>query len=118
MPDSVEKEEYKRPTYAAIRAKMMDMSREPFSDALALLMCCTPDKEILENFANDHPDRWANTVRAFAQLAGFHDKLDIDANLMVTIQQMGDAQLIEAIEQAMPMILEHKEKAKEVVDAS
>ena len=114
MPDSglsEAKEAYKRPTYEAIRAKMMDMSREPFSDALALLMCCTPDKEILENFANDHPDKWATTVRAFAQLAGYHDKLDIDANLMVTIQQMGDAQLIEAIKNAMPLI-EHVEAEK------
>lgn len=103
---------YIRPSFDEIKAKLTDMSRDPFRDALAVLMRCMPDELILTAFAEDHPDRWANAVRAFAQLSGFHDKLQIDSNLMMTIQQMGDAELIEGLRQAMPLIELQAEKVE------
>ena len=82
-----------------IISELEGMSRSPFLHVLADILECKPDLEEMQAFANKNPDRWAQAVSVFARLSGFHDKLDITHNVHVRITQMGDAELLQRLEE-------------------
>ena len=58
-------------------------SRQPFVECLAEIIQCVPEREALQEFANQYPDRWANAVklddldsRTFIASSGQGSKLD------------------------------------------
>ena len=67
-------------------------------DTLAYLLKCKPDLESVMDFANKHPDRWANAISTFAKMAGYHDKLEIEHNVHFDITNLGDAELEQRLE--------------------
>lgn len=99
-----------------IRAVLANLNRDPFLDTLALIMSCTPSVEDITAFAADHPDRWANAVSTFARLGGFHDKLEITNNINISIQKMGDAELLAKWEEGQKNILDLTADTVEVED--
>lgn len=82
-----------------LKAEFQAYSRDPFTEVLAHLVACVPDRKFIELFAEEHPDKWAATVKTMAQLAGFHDKLEIEGNINIDIAQMGDTQLMAKMEE-------------------
>ena len=73
-------------------------SRQPFVECLAEIIQCVPEREALQEFANQYPDRWANDVKKMASLSGYHDKLEIENNIYLDIQGMGDAELLSKLD--------------------
>lgn len=73
-------------------------SRQPFVECLAEIIQCVPEREALQEFANQYPDRWANAVKTMASLSGYHDKLEIENNIYLDIQGMGDAELLSKLD--------------------
>lgn len=86
-------------TVEELREQFKVYSREPFIEVLSFMMRCAPDQKSMEAFAREYPDRWASAIRTFSRLAGYHDKLDISHNIAVDISQMGDAQLLQKLEE-------------------
>lgn len=74
-------------------------SRQPFVEILSELISGVPTPEAIRTFAEDHPDRWVNAVKGMANLAGFHDKLEIEGSLAKDISKLGDAQLIAKLDE-------------------
>lgn len=74
-------------------------SRKPFIEILSHLAKCAPDEKELQIFANQYPDRWANAVSTFARLSGYHEKLEIKGNIFLQINNMGDAELMQHLEE-------------------
>ncbi len=112
-----------RPTPDQIRAradKLKDQfraySREPFIDILARLTACEPNEEALQQFANNHPDRWIAAMARLSQVAGYHERLEIKGNIVLELHSMGDAQLLEELEKVETKLLE-LEVDKEPIDA-
>jgi hypothetical protein len=74
-------------------------SRQPFMEILSELIQGIPTPESIKAFANEHPDRWVNAIRTMGNLAGYHDKLEIEGNIALDINKMGDAQLLEKLDE-------------------
>lgn len=94
----------RRPQNIAARFSLADlkdqfgaMSRQPFVEILAHFMQCAPTSEAIEAFSNEYPDRWAKTLQTMARLSGYTDHLEITENIHLTIQHLGDADLIAKI---------------------
>ena len=79
-------------------------NRGPFVEILAELMQCVPEPKQLQEFANKHPDRWANAIGTISRLSGYHDKLEIKGNIFLEVHSMGDAELMKSIEEVNKQI--------------
>jgi len=77
-----------------LQAQFAAMSRQPFIEILSELIQCAPSPDNIQKFADEHPDKWANTIKTMANLSGFNDKLEIEGNVNIDIQLKGDAELI------------------------
>ncbi len=94
-----------------LHAHFKNLSRAPFVEILADLIKCAPTKEAVHAFAQEHPDKWVNTVRTMARLSGYHDQLEITENVNIMIQSMGDTELestLAALEQEILDLPEHE----------
>jgi hypothetical protein len=94
----------------AIRKEFQTYSRKPFLEILSHFMAAAPTPEAMRVFANDHPDKWAQSIKTISQLYGYHDKLEIKGDLNVQITTMGDAELMDRLAE-----VEHQLNAK-VID--
>ena len=79
-------------------------SRAPFVEILAELVQGIPTPENLKLFASEHPDRWVTAIKTMANLAGYHDKLEIEGNINLDINKMGDAQLMTRLDELSAQI--------------
>ncbi len=75
----------------------MEGRREPFKDVLAHMLGAEPDSKSIKRFARAYPDRWSNTIAVFARLAGYNDKMQIEASLLMGITKMSDSELDQAL---------------------
>ena len=82
------------------------LSREPFQEVLTHLLEAAPNREDVHAFAKRYPDRWAQAVAILARLGGYHDKLQIDATVILDVARMSDAELLQR----------HAEVEKELTD--
>lgn len=57
------------------------------------MMGAEPSPEAIEAFATENPDKWAQTVRLFAQLAGYKDGVEHSGHISMSVGQMSDAQM-------------------------
>ena len=80
-------------------AEFSAYSRQPYVEILAEMVQCIPTPDALQDFADAHPDRWANAVSTMGRLAGYHEKLEVYGNVNVDIRVMGDAQLMAKIKE-------------------
>lgn len=80
-----------------LRAEFTALSRAPFVEILADVMGCAPTQKAMEIFANESPDKWSKMVETFARLSGYSDKVEINKNIHMTIQALGDTDLVEEI---------------------
>ena len=86
-------------TTSELMSEFQAFSRQPFVEILSELVQGIPTLENIQSFANDHPDRWANCVNTMAKLSGYHEKLEIEGNVMLDVNRMGDAQLLAKLEE-------------------
>ena len=93
-------------TIDELREQFTAFSREPFVDILSHLVGCAPTEERLQEFANEYPDKWASACLTFSRLVGYNDKLEIHGNVAIEIHSMGDAQLIDRIEDIQRKLVE------------
>ena len=90
-----------------IAAEIGALSRGPFRQVLARLLACAPSDEAITKQAENHPDRWGQTVALIARLGGFNEKLEIEGTLTQRVEGMSDAQLlveITALKQSLDTI--------------
>lgn len=76
-----------------VRALLDQHSRSPFADFLALLLGAHPTEANVLTFANNNPEKWANAVRTFATLTGYHEELEITHNVFALVKTMSDMDL-------------------------
>lgn len=86
-----------RPDPSSVYEHLLNMDREPFREILARTLGRQPSDDSLEDLAERYPEKWANYVSTIAKLSGYHDKLEVDANLAVQVQHMSDAELQQRI---------------------
>ena len=77
----------------AVTTALEARSREPFLDLVAMLMGAQPTPEALRAFARRCPDRWAQAVANFAQLAGYSAAISFDGGLDSQLQRVSDAEV-------------------------
>lgn len=90
---------------AVLQDQFRAYSRSPFIEILARMTDCEPEQHRLQEFANQYPDRWASAIKTLANLAGFHDKLEVSGNITIELAQMGDAQLLDRLEEVKGKLL-------------
>jgi len=78
----------------AVQTALKQMSRDPFKDILAEFLGTRPTKKSLKDFAQAHPDRWAQAVTLFARMSGFADKTIVEHDFYVHILEISDAELL------------------------
>lgn len=85
----------------AIRAAIASYTRDPFQEILALFIEATPQASSIKAFAEQTPDKWAQSLRAMAGLAGYVEQKEVhvQGDLRLRIGQMSDAELLEALQQ-------------------
>ena len=81
----------------AITQALSAYSREPFQEALVHLMQAQPSREAMTQFAIRHPDRWTQAVGTLARLGGYHDKLEVDANITLNLSRLSDMELMQRL---------------------
>ena len=80
-------------TIKAVREQLDLMSRGPFGDILAMLLGTHPTEEALYSFAQNNPEKWANTVRTFATLTGYREEIEVTHNVFARVKVMSDMDL-------------------------
>ncbi len=108
VPPNVTARKYKRADINEVRSELRRFSREPFMDILATLIHSAPTPEVLQLWAAKHPDKWAAAISTMARVSGFHDKLEIETNINIKIESMGDAELNQLIIDLQGDIIEVK----------
>ena len=80
--------------------QIANLSRHPFRDQVAFLLQSAPTREAIESLAERSPDRYWQAVAIAAKLAGYSDKLEVEASVYAQVSTMSDAELQQAIENA------------------
>ena len=80
-----------------IAAAITNLSRAPFREVLSHFIEAEPDVASVKEFAMKYPDRWAQALAMLGRLGGYHDKLQVDTSIAVTISQLSDSQLQERL---------------------
>lgn len=93
----------------AIEIALMNMSRQPFRDALATMINCEPSPEAIRAFAEKYPDRWAQGVAIFGRLSGYHERLQVDTTIYSEIQNLSDSQLMTRLQEVERQLAEHRD---------
>tara|TARA_Y100000310_G_scaffold331518_2_gene405223 strand:+ start:45 stop:467 length:423 start_codon:yes stop_codon:yes gene_type:complete len=97
-------------------AELTSFSRQPFVEILSEMLQCIPTADALQEFADSHPDRWANAVNTMGKLAGYEQGMDIEGNVLRDITKLGDAQLMQRLAEVEGKLKEMGEEAT-VIDA-
>lgn len=74
-----------------IHMHLESLQRTPFRELLAEYLDCKPDRDSIQSFANDYPDRYANAVKNLAALSGYQDTVTHEHNYLVEIRNMSDS---------------------------
>ena len=82
---------------SSISVALHARSREPFTDVLGALIGVKPDPKALKFFADRYPNKWAQAVATFAELAGYHKKMEVKGNIALDTSGISDAELMERI---------------------
>ena len=75
-----------------VLAELTTLSRKPFQRQLAKLLGCGPTTQAIKDFAEKHPDRWAQAIAIFAPLAGIQRDSPIQVNVF-NVKDLSDAAL-------------------------
>lgn len=91
----------KRPllTPEEIEVQLDSLSRQPFRQVLADVLASAPSMDDIRGFASRNPDRWGQLLAIVAKLGGYHDKLEVEGNMRLKVEDMSDAELVERIKQ-------------------
>jgi hypothetical protein len=77
----------------AVREQLDNLSRNPFRDVLAQLIEVAPEPAEMKEWAKRCPDRLAQAVAIWARLAGYNEKLEVEANVTAHVKDMSDLEL-------------------------
>jgi hypothetical protein len=89
----------------AVRAELDTLSRDPFRDVLGEILSNRPSPEALQNLAQRNPDRWGQLLAIVGRLSGFTEKLEVQANVTTSVNDMSDSELqlrLEELERTQP----------------
>lgn len=78
-------------------------------------MECAPDPEAIIDFADAHPDRWANALASLGKLAGFTEKKEIALDINMNIRTLSDSQLEDRLAELKSKLIEME--ATDVTDS-
>jgi hypothetical protein len=89
-----------------VRAALDQQSRDPFRDLLADVLGSAPAPEAMHALAQRNPDRYGQLLAIVARLAGYNEKLEVEANVTTRVKDMSDAELelrLAELERAQPL---------------
>lgn len=75
---------------------MQRFDRRSFRAALAEIMGCRPTPRAMWEFAQKHPDRWAQAATILGQLAGFERGVNVNINVR-DVTQLPDSELLDEV---------------------
>lgn len=81
-----------QPSGAEIEAELAALQRGPFRRILTDFLGFAPSAQALRNFANKHPDKWANALGIIAQLAGYKKEMHVEGTVNM-VHAMSDAEI-------------------------
>lgn len=84
-------------TRIELHSQLQAFSREPFLNLLEEVIGAKPTQTELANWARRSPDRWAHAIEIFSKLSGFTEKREVTHNFLVSVMQMGDAEVRQAL---------------------
>ena len=76
-----------------VRAALDAMSRDPFKDLLGDILGSAPAPEAIYALAQKNPNRYGQLLAIVARLAGYNEKLEVEANVTTPVKDMSDAEL-------------------------
>lgn len=82
---------------AEIAAQFAQMRREPFKHLLAEVLENAPTPEAIRALAKRDPSRYGQLLAIVARLAGYTDRLQVDANVTTHIKDLSDAELLQRL---------------------
>jgi hypothetical protein len=77
----------------AVREQLDGMSRDPFRDLLADVLGSAPTPDAVHDLAQRNPDRYGQLLAIVARLAGYNEKLEVQADVTTHVRDMSDAEL-------------------------
>ena len=83
---------------AEVHEKVAQLSRSPFREQAARILACAPTNEAIVNLAERNPDRWGQLLAIVARLAGYTDKLEVEATVHAKVSAMSDSELQAALD--------------------
>jgi hypothetical protein len=78
--------------------------RAPFLDLLQAWLENGPDIADVKLFAAKYPDRWAQTARQLAQMAGYAERTEIEHNITLNVRSMSDSQLEDQLRKELELV--------------
>ena len=81
-----------------VAQNIANLSRHPFQKELIRHLLESPSEGAIAEEAERSPNKYWNTVATIAKLAGYNDRLEVEASLAVQVTHMSDAELLQAIE--------------------
>ncbi len=87
-----------RMTADEVAQNIANLSRHPFQKELIRHLMQSPSEEAIAGEAERSPNKYWNTVATIAKLAGYNDRLEVEASFQVEIGHWSDAELLQAIE--------------------
>jgi hypothetical protein len=89
-----------------VNSALRAYDRRPFLDLLTTWIEMGPDPEAIQDFADAHPDRWANALATIGKLGGFTEKKEIEVDFNLNIRSMSDSQLEDKLAEIKREIIE------------
>lgn len=89
-----------------VSAALKTYDRRPFLDLLTTWLENAPDPEAILDFADAHPDRWANALASIAKIGGFTEKKEIDIDVNLNIRSLSDSQLEDRLAQLKSKLID------------
>lgn len=80
-------------TIQQVHDQLLQMSRGPFQEILALMLGSHPSEQDLIAFASRNPDKWATAVNLLSKLSGYHEQLEVNHNIYAQVLHMSDMDL-------------------------
>lgn len=93
----------RRPLWDAddLRTRLRQYDRTPFLTILQQFIESGPSDEAISKMAEKYPEKWVTALAQIARIGGFTEKTESTLNVNVSIGQMSDSQLEDALRAEM-----------------
>lgn len=99
-----------------ITAQISRLDRGPFQELLSLFLTHPPNSSSIQDLADSDPKKYAEAVKLFANLSGYHDRQEILLHQHIAVLHMSDIEIEEQLSRLgcspspklFPHLIEHE----------